>query len=97
MTPAQYGTYTTAFTMSLMGAAIAQLGLDRAVVRFVAGAIGSTSWVGAGRDAHGGLVYGVVSAIVAGLILTPDPVSCSPTSCFPPTLALVMPLRGAGG
>ena len=54
LTQSQFGIYTTAFTMALLGAAMAQLGLDRAVVRFVAGAIGlGRAGAGAHRDADG--------------------------------------------
>jgi O-antigen/teichoic acid export membrane protein len=40
LTTAEFGVYATATVMSLIGAAIAQMGLDRAVVRFVSAAIG---------------------------------------------------------
>lgn len=39
-TKAEFGVYTTASIMSLLGAAVAQMGLDRAVVRFMSSALG---------------------------------------------------------
>jgi O-antigen/teichoic acid export membrane protein len=95
ITPAQYGTYTKAFTLSLMGAAIAQLGLDRAVVRFVGGAIGTHEPGKARASIRMAVRYGGASAIVAGLILALGPGQLLARDVLhSPDLALVMPLVG---
>lgn len=41
LTPAELGSYFTAYTLVIVGSIVAQLGLDRAVVRFVSGALGT--------------------------------------------------------
>lgn len=92
LTQSQFGIYTTAFTMALLGAAIAQLGLDRAVVRFVAGAIG-VGELGRARIAmRTALLYGSASAVVAGLILATGLGQFLADNLFhKPSLALAIP------
>lgn len=95
LTPSQYGVYTSAFTMSLMGAAIAQLGLDRAVVRFVGGAIGTDEPGKARASIRMAVRYGGASALVAGAILAFGPGQALARDVFhSPDLVKVMPLVG---
>ena len=69
LTPSQVGIYTTAFTMALLGAAVAQMGLDRAVVRFVAGGIGIGE-LGRSRTAiRTAFTYGTLGAVAVALVL----------------------------
>jgi len=70
LTQSQFGIYATAFTMALLGAAMAQLGLDRAVVRFVAGAIGLGELGRARIAIRTALAYGTLAAVSAGVILS---------------------------
>jgi O-antigen/teichoic acid export membrane protein len=73
LTRPEYGIYTTAFTMSLIGAAIAQMGLDRAVVRFVASSIGIDEPGGARDAIRIALRYGAIGALVIALLTTGGP------------------------
>ena len=73
LTLSQYGTYSEAFTLSLVGAAIAQMGLDRAVVRFVAAGLGLGE-LGRARSAiRTALTYGTLVAVAMGVILALGP------------------------
>jgi O-antigen/teichoic acid export membrane protein len=92
LTQSQFGIYTTAFTMALLGAAMAQLGLDRAVVRFVAGAIGLGELGRARIAMRTALLYGTLSAVAAGVILTAGLGQFLADNLFhKPTLALAIP------
>jgi O-antigen/teichoic acid export membrane protein len=92
LTQSQFGIYTTAFTMALLGAAMAQLGLDRAVVRFVAGSIGLGELGRARVAMRTALVYGTVSAVVAGMILATGLGQFLADNLFhKPALALAIP------
>ena len=85
LTKSEYGVYTSAFTLSLMGAAIAQMGLDRAVVRFVAGAIGLHQTGRARSAIRIALTYGALAAVAIGAVLAlgPRTVARSFTSSTP--------------
>ncbi len=69
LTPTEFGAYFTSFTMVIVGAVIAQLGLDRAVVKVAAAAIG----VGEPGRARGAILrslsIGAVSSLVVGSML----------------------------
>jgi O-antigen/teichoic acid export membrane protein len=70
LTPTEFGAYFTTFTMVIVGAVIAQLGLDRAVVKVAAAAIGLGE-AGRAREAiRRCLTIGAVTAVVAGLALS---------------------------
>lgn len=73
LTPSQFGIYVTSFTMALLGAAIAQMGLDRAVVRFVAGAIGLGELGRARTAIRTAFTYGTIGAVVVALMLAVGP------------------------
>ena len=93
LTKSEYGVYTSAFTLSLMGAAIAQMGLDRAVVRFVAGAIGLHQTGRARSAIRIALTYGSLAAVALGTILALGPGQWLARTVFnSPDLARVMPL-----
>jgi O-antigen/teichoic acid export membrane protein len=69
LTPTELGAYFATFTLVLVGSVVAQLGLDRAAVRFVSAALG-TGERGKARDViHTVFIVGVPSAIVTGLVL----------------------------
>lgn len=69
LTPSEYGAYFTSFTLVIVGAIVAQLGLDRAVVRLVSSSLG-TGQPGRARAAiRTVLSVGVLGAVVAGLVL----------------------------
>ncbi|MBA3690705.1 MAG: oligosaccharide flippase family protein [Actinobacteria bacterium] len=69
LTHAELGAYFTTFTMVMIGSTIAQLGLDRAVVRMVAAAI-ATGRPGKARRAIGTVfVFGLLGAVGVSLIL----------------------------
>jgi O-antigen/teichoic acid export membrane protein len=93
MSTSDYGVYTSAFTLSLLGAAIAQMGLDRAVVRFVAGAIGAGEPGRARAAIKTALTYGSMAAVVLGAIAALGPGQMLARSVFDsPDLAKAMPL-----
>ncbi len=70
LTPTELGAYFTTFTMVIVGAVIAQLGLDRALVKVAAAAIG-VGEPGRARDAiRRCLSIGAATAVVAGLALS---------------------------
>ena len=69
LSPAEYGAYFTNFTLVMVGSLIAQLGLDRAVVRLVAASLG-TGVPGRAREAiRITLGLGAAGAAVAGAAL----------------------------
>ena len=69
LSKSQVGDYLSAATMAFLGGAIAQLGLDRATVRFVASAMG----VGQPGRAHAAirmaLRYGTIGALVVAAVI----------------------------
>jgi O-antigen/teichoic acid export membrane protein len=69
LTKSEVGDYLSAATMAFLGGAIAQLGLDRATVRFVASAIG----IGQPGRAHAAirmaLRYGTIGAVVVAAVI----------------------------
>lgn len=70
LTPAEFGAYFTSFTMVIIGSLIAQLGLDRAVVRLVSAALGTGE---PGRARHAIeriLTIGLIGSVALGAILT---------------------------
>ncbi|MGH2629964.1 MAG: oligosaccharide flippase family protein [Actinomycetota bacterium] len=70
LTPTEFGAYFTTFTMVIVGAVIAQLGLDRALVKVAAAAIG-VGEPGRAREAiRRCLTIGGATAVVAGLVLS---------------------------
>jgi O-antigen/teichoic acid export membrane protein len=93
LTKSQVGVYADAFAIALVGAAAAQLGLDRAVVRFVAGAIG-LGQLGRARIAmRTALVYGTLTAVGVGLVLSLGPGQWLADHVFgDPALAVAIPL-----
>ena len=95
LTKSQVGVYTDAFTIALVGAAAAQLGLDRAVVRFVAGAHRpgtARSRTDAMRTA---LVYGTLTAVGWALVLSLGPGQWLADHVFgKPALAVAIPFDG---
>jgi O-antigen/teichoic acid export membrane protein len=69
LTPSQVGIYAAAFTMALLGMTIGMMGFDRAVVRFVAGAL-SLNELGRARKAmRTTFVCGTLGALAVALIL----------------------------
>jgi O-antigen/teichoic acid export membrane protein len=93
MSQTQYGVYTSAFTLSLLGAAIAQMGLDRAVVRFVAGALGLGEPGRARAAIKIALTYGCLAALTLGAIVALGPGQLLARHVLKsPELAKVMPL-----
>lgn len=70
LTPAEFGAYFTSFTMVVIGSLIAQLGLDRAVVRLVSASL-ETGEPGRARHAiERILTFGLFGSVVVGAILT---------------------------
>ena len=94
MDPSEVGVYASAFTLSLLGASIAQMGLDRAVVRFVAGAIGVGQPGRARAAIRIALTYGSLGALALGAILALGPGQLLARTVFSksPGLVPVMPL-----
>jgi O-antigen/teichoic acid export membrane protein len=93
LTRSEYGVYVTAFTLALIGGALAQMGLDRAVVRFVGGALGVDQPGRARAAIRIALTYGSIAALVLGAILALGPGQALARSVFnSPELARVMPL-----
>jgi O-antigen/teichoic acid export membrane protein len=92
LTKSQYGVYTTAFTMALLGAAIAQLGLDRAVVRFVAAGLGLGKLGTARAAIRTALTYGTLTAVAIGVVLSVGPGQLLAKQVFhDPALAAAIP------
>lgn len=70
LTPTEFGAYFTSFTMVIVGAVIAQLGLDRALVKVAAAAIG-VGEPGRAREAiRRCLTIGATASLFAGLVLS---------------------------
>jgi O-antigen/teichoic acid export membrane protein len=93
LTTTQVGIYADAFTIALVGAAAAQLGLDRAVVRFVAGAIGLGQLGRARMAMRTALLYGSLFALGVGLVLSLGPGQWIADHVFgEPALAVAIPL-----
>ncbi len=69
LTHAELGAYFTTFTMVMIGSTIAQLGLDRAVVRIVAAAIATGRPGKARRAVRTVFGFGLLGAIGVSLIL----------------------------
>jgi O-antigen/teichoic acid export membrane protein len=69
LTPSEYGAYFTSFTLVIVGAIVAQLGLDRAVVRLVSASIG-TDLPGRARQAIRRILWiGSIAAVGMGAAL----------------------------
>ncbi len=69
LNPEQLGAYFTTYALVVIGSTIAQLGLDRAVVRFVSGAI-ATDQPGRARAAmRMSIGYGALGATIAAVVL----------------------------
>lgn len=68
LTHAELGAYFTTFTMVMIGSTIAQLGLDRAVVRIVAAAMATGSPGKARRAVRTVFGYGLLGAVGVSLI-----------------------------
>jgi O-antigen/teichoic acid export membrane protein len=69
LTPNELGAYFTTYALVVIGASIAQLGLDRAVVRFVSAAIADDDPGRARAAIRRTLVYGGLGALTMGAIL----------------------------
>jgi O-antigen/teichoic acid export membrane protein len=69
LTPDELGAYFTSYTMVVIGGAIAQLGLDRAVVRFASSAIGADEFGRARAAIRMSLRYGAIGAFAVGALL----------------------------
>src|SRR5918992_2778272 len=67
--PSEVGAYLTTYSLVVIGGAIAQFGLDRAVVRFVAGALGADDPGRARAAIRKVFAYGAGGAMLAGLVL----------------------------
>ena len=93
LTTEQVGVYASSFTLALVGSAIAKLGLDRAVIRFVAGALG-TGEPGRARAAIRIAVgLGGLAAVALGVLLAAGPGQALARSVFDsPALAATIPL-----
>jgi O-antigen/teichoic acid export membrane protein len=92
LTPAQFGVYTTAFTMALLGAAIGQLGFDRAVVRFVAGGIGLKEYGRSHTAIRTAFRFGVLGAVVVAIVMVSGPGQFLADHVFDkPALGLAIP------
>lgn len=95
LTRSEYGVYASAFTLALLGAAIAQMGLDRAVVRFVAAAIGLGETGRARRAIRIAVGFGAVAAVGLGILAAAGPGRLLALDVFhSPELASLMPLVG---
>ena len=69
LAPTQLGAYFTVYSLVVIGSTVAQLGLDRAVVRLVAGSLGSNE---PGRARHAirtVFLFGGLGSVAAGLVL----------------------------
>lgn len=69
LSPEQLGAYFTTYALIVIGGTIAQLGLDRAVVRFASSAIGADQQGRARAAIRMCLRYGSIGALGAGLLL----------------------------
>lgn len=69
LSPTEMGAYFTTFTLVLVGSTVAQLGLDRTVVRFVSASL-AVGRPGEARDVvRVVFTYGVLGAVGIGLVL----------------------------
>jgi O-antigen/teichoic acid export membrane protein len=68
--PAEFGAYLMTYTLVVVGATVAKMGLDRAVVRHVAGSLGSGEPGGARDAIRIALGWGAVGAAGVALILS---------------------------
>jgi O-antigen/teichoic acid export membrane protein len=93
LTTEELGVYASSFTLALFGSAIAKLGLDRAVVRFAAGALG-TGETGRARAAIRVAVgLGSLAAIALGIVMAIGPGQALARGLFDsPALAAAIPL-----
>ena len=69
LTTEELGVYASSFTLALVGSALAKLGLDRAVIRFVAGALGIGEPGRARAAIRIALGLGSAAAVVLGAIV----------------------------
>jgi O-antigen/teichoic acid export membrane protein len=93
LTTAEFGVYATASVMSLIGAAIAQMGLDRAVVRFVSAAIGLGELGRARAAMRLAIRVGTLGAVAFGVVLAAGPGQLFADHVIDsPRLAAAMPL-----
>jgi O-antigen/teichoic acid export membrane protein len=93
LTPNELGAYFTSYTLVVIGGSIAQLGLDRAVVRFASSAIGTDQFGRARAAISKCLRYGATGAFAAGLLLILGVGDWLALDVFhSPLLASVMPL-----
>jgi O-antigen/teichoic acid export membrane protein len=93
LTPNQLGAYFTTYALVVIGATIAQLGLDRAVVRFVSSAIAANDPGRARAAIRRTLMYGGLGAVVTGLILLLGLGDWIATNVFrSPAIESVMPI-----
>jgi O-antigen/teichoic acid export membrane protein len=93
LTTEQVGVYASSFTLALVGSALAKLGLDRAVIRFVAGALG-TGQPGRARAAiRIALGLGGLTAVALGVLMAAGPGQALARTVFgSPALAAAIPL-----
>ena len=93
LTTEELGVYASSFTLALIGSALAKLGLDRAVIRFVAGALG-TGEPGRARAAIRIAVgLGSAGAVALGVFMAAGPGQALAREVFhSPALAAVIPL-----
>jgi O-antigen/teichoic acid export membrane protein len=95
LTPTEFGAYFTSFTVVIVGAVIAQLGLDRAVVKVAASALGVEEPGRARLAIRRCLTIGGASSIVAGVLLAFVVGPLLATHVFDsPVVAAAMPLTG---
>lgn len=93
LTPAEVGVYASAFTLALVGSALAKLGLDRAVIRFAAGAIGLGEQGGARTAIRIAIGLGSLAAVALGIVLAAGPGQLFATAVLDSeALAAVIPL-----
>ncbi len=69
LSPEELGAYFTTYALVVIGSTVAQLGLDRAVVRFVSGAIAAGDPGRAKAAIRRSLTYGGLGSLVAGALL----------------------------
>jgi len=93
LTTEELGVYASSFTLALVGSALAKLGLDRAVIRFVAGALGIGEPGRARSAIRIALGLGSAAAVVLGAIVAVGPGQALARSVFDSeALAAAIPL-----
>ncbi len=93
LTVEEVGVYASAFTLALVGSAIAKLGLDRAVIRFVAGALGTHQPARARASILVALQLGGAAALALGVVMAIGPGQALANAVFDSSaLAAAMPL-----